>query len=621
MGNSGVSKIVAIGEVHLKSKLGKVIVLNNVRHIPDFLLSLISSGKLDDKGYINTFSNGQSDLNKGDIVIAQWKKSGTLCRASFNICKGELNAIQTSLKLWYDRLCHMSVKGLNILSKKGSIPAFKESDLENCTHYLMGKHHRATFNKTSTRKKGVLELVYSDVRGPMRLNTLAGNSYFVTFINDYSRKVWCYAIKFKDQVFSHFKAFHVLVERQTGKPSKCIRTDNGDQNISSVKNKAVTEDHNDDLVDWNSDDDLTEWPGIALQENANTDLNGDKQDDEIDTEINLDIQPADAEDGDPDLQDGANTSVNRPFLKISSRNRVLSTRYPANENILLSDGRELLYYHKAMEREDKNKWMQAMQEEMTSLYKNNTYSLVKRVPGKKVLQNKWLDVKTAFLYGDLEEVIQMEQSEGFVMKGKEGLVCRLNKSLYGLKQAPRQWYKKFHTFMIDQGFKKTLVDHYVYCKSFNNESFIILLLYVDDMLLVGDDVRKINGLKNDLNRAFEMKDIGETTHILGMQIKRDRTRRHLWLSQEDYILKVLRRLNMDTAKPVTCQLNAYVKLSPKNSPTSQKDIEYMSNVGYALGVVSRFLSNPGKEHWKGVKWILRCYKGGNAFAIREEMDI
>ena len=94
------------------------------------------------------------------------------------------------------------------------------------------------------------------------------------------------------------------------------------------------------------------------------------------------------------------------------------------------------------------------------------------------LEIEQLDVKTAFLHGDLEEEIYMEQPEGFEEPGKEHLVCRLNKSLYGLKQAPRQWYKKFESFMTQHKFSRTSTDHCVFTKRYGNDDFIILLLYV-----------------------------------------------------------------------------------------------------------------------------------------------
>ncbi|BBN68204.1 transposable element gene [Prunus dulcis] len=124
------------------------------------------------------------------------------------------------------------------------------------------------------------------------------------------------------------------------------------------------------------------------------------------------------------------------------------------------------------------------------------------------LKIKQLDVKTAFLHGDLEEEIYMEQPEGFKVKGKKDLVCRLKKSLYGLKQAPRQWYKKFDSFMIEHRYRRTTSYHCVFVKRFDDSEFIILLLYVDDMLIVGQNSDKISKLKKELSKSFAMKDLG-----------------------------------------------------------------------------------------------------------------
>ena len=95
------------------------------------------------------------------------------------------------------------------------------------------------------------------------------------------------------------------------------------------------------------------------------------------------------------------------------------------------------------------------------------------------LELEQLDVKTAFLHGELEEEIYMRQPEGFAVPGKEQLVCKLKKSLYGLKQAPRHWYKRFDTFMIEQGYTRSRYDNCVYFRKFSNGSFVFLLLYVD----------------------------------------------------------------------------------------------------------------------------------------------
>ena len=120
----------------------------------------------------------------------------------------------------------------------------------------------------------------------------------------------------------------------------------------------------------------------------------------------------------------------------------------------------------------------------------------------------------------------MEQPEGFMVACKEHLVCKLKKSLYGLKQAPRQWYKKFESFMTGLGYHKAQPDHCVFMKRYTEGDFIILLLYVDDMLIVGNGTKRIALLKKALSKSFAMKDLGPAKQILGMKISRDRSKPH-----------------------------------------------------------------------------------------------
>ena len=223
----------------------------------------------------------------------------------------------------------------------------------------------------------------------------------------------------------------------------------------------------------------------------------------------------------------------------------------------------------------------------------------------------------------------MERPEDFIDKGNDQLVCKLKKILWGLKQAPRQWYRKFDSFMTDHGYSKTTSDHCVFVKKYPDGNFIIILLYVDDMLIMGQDMSKISKLKLELSKSFAIKDLGPAKQILGIRIVRDRSLELIWLSQENYIKKVLERFNMDKAKPVNCPLAGHFKLSSSQCPTSDEEknemrkIPYASAVGsliyamvctrpdiaHAVGVVSQFLSDPGKEHWAAVKWIMRYLQG------------
>ncbi len=189
-----------------------------------------------------------------------------------------------------------------------------------------------------------------------------------------------------------------------------------------------------------------------------------------------------------------------------------------------------------------------------------TIRLVLSIVATKGLYLEQLDVKTAFLHGDLEEEIYMQQPKGFAKKGNEEMVYRLTKSLYGLKQAPRQWYKKFDGFMQRNGYFRCNADHCCYFKKVKS-SFIILLLYVDDMLVAGVNLEEIKNLKKQLSSEFEMKDLGAAKQILGMKINRDEHGGTLQLSQAEYIRKVLQRSNMKDAKPVRTPLASHFRLS------------------------------------------------------------
>jgi len=114
----------------------------------------------------------------------------------------------------------------------------------------------------------------------------------------------------------------------------------------------------------------------------------------------------------------------------------------------------------------------------------------------------------------------MKQPEGFIVKHKKELVCKLKKFMYGLKQSPRMWYQKFDTFIGGLGFTRIKADHCVYFKLVGYH-VIYLVLYVDDMLLVGNDKEIIQDLKTHLSSKFDMKDLSVTNYILGMEIKRD----------------------------------------------------------------------------------------------------
>ncbi|CAH9105075.1 unnamed protein product [Cuscuta epithymum] len=235
MGNSSSSEIARIGDVQIKTSSGSTITLKDVRHVPDLRLNLLSVVCLDEQGYENHFNRGTWKMSNGVLTIARGHVCGTLYKTHLRICTDSLNiAEETSHNLWHLRLSHIGEKGLTTLIKKNLINIDKNAALGPCNHCLFGKHHRVSFSSTSAKRSELLSLVHSDVCGPFEVESIGGSRYFLTFIDDASRKVWVYFLITKDQVFECFKTFHVLVERETGKKLKCLRSDNGGEYTSKA---------------------------------------------------------------------------------------------------------------------------------------------------------------------------------------------------------------------------------------------------------------------------------------------------------------------------------------------------------------------------------------------------
>ena len=159
-----------------------------------------------------------------------------------------------------------------------------------------------------------------------------------------------------------------------------------------------------------------------------------------------------------------------------------------------------------------------------------------------------MDVKTTFLNGDIDETIYMVQPKNFVLGETKRMVFKLKKSLYGLKQVSRQWYYKFHQVIISSGFEMNMVDDCIYHK-FSGSKHICLVLYVDGILLATNDIGMLHETRRFLSKKFEMKDLGDASFVLGIQIHRDRSRGILGLSQKSYIEKILKRFGMRDCKP------------------------------------------------------------------------
>lgn len=840
MGNNASCKVVGKGTIRIKTHDGVIRTLTGVRHIPELKRNLISLGSLEAHGCKYSAEGGVLKISKGALVLMKANRSGSLYVLQGSIVAGIADVAtppthQDETKLWHMRLGHMSEKGMNILCKRGLVGRHTTCKIDLCEHCVFGKQKRVSFTRGIHRTKGTLDYIHADLWGPSRVPSHGGRRYMLIIIDDYSRKVWAYFLRHKNEVFLNFKRWKSLVENQTRKKVKRLRTDNGlefceedfnkfceDEGIArhhtvvrTPQQNGVAERMNRTLIErvrcilshsglgkkfWaeaastacylvnrsphsSLDGKIPEevWSGnqveysnlkifgclayvhvtdgkldprakkcifigypsgvkgyrlwcpdpnskriiisrdVTFNENAflssgresvvsSTDA-GNQVDasKKVDFEIQSDI-PKPAQTSSADTQSSCVPVSTDVFTDPQQQDYTIARDRPRREirkPIRFDDESHFVAYALTVAQEingdleprnyaeaiscgESEKWLSAMQEEVDSLHKNNTWDLVKLPKDKRAISCKWiyklkdgisgvenarykaryvvrgfdqregidfnevfspvvrhtsirvllalvalydleleqLDVKTAFLHGELEEEIYIQQPEGFVVQGKEDHVCCLKKSLYGLKQSPRQWYKRFDSFMLKSGYSRSLHDNCVYFQKFPDGSFIYLLLYVDDMLVAAPNILLINKLKAQLSSEFDMKDLGAAKSILGMEIRRDRQASVLRLSQGKYIKKVIDRFNMQSSKPVSTPMAAHFKLSVVQCPQTEEDKRQMTSIPYssaigslmyamvctrpdlahAVSLVSRFMHCPGKEHWNAVKWILRYLK-------------
>ncbi|GJU62015.1 retrotransposon protein, putative, ty1-copia subclass [Tanacetum coccineum] len=196
-----------------------------------------------------------------------------------------------------------------------------------------------------------------------------------------------------------------------------------------------------------------------------------------------------------------------------------------------------------------------------------------------------MDVKIAFLNGYLSEEVYMEHPEGFINPKYPKRVCKLKHSIYGLKQASRQWNKRFDDEIKKFGFTQNHDEPCVYLKA-SGSNVIFLILYVDDILIMGNNIPMLQDVKSYLERCFAMKDLGEASYILGIKIYRDRSRRLIGLCQSAYIEKILKRYHVENSKRGSIPMQEKLRLSKSQGASTPTGLKHIQNVPYASTVSS-----------------------------------
>lgn len=320
--------------------------------------------------------------------------------------------------------------------------------------------------------------------------------------------------------------------------------------------------------------------------------------------------------------------------------RLLSNIYNETEEVELEEEMLLLSIDEPVcysQAATKKEWKSAMQQEIDSIEKNETWRLTDLPAGHKAIGLKWvyklkkdtngdiikhkarlvakgyvqkqgvdyeevfapvtrletvrlllalaakngwevhhLDVKSAFLNGVLQEEVYVLQPEGFEKDGEEHKVYRLLKALYGLRQAPRAWYSQLNKCLIKLGFVKCPYEHAVYCRREGNESLLVGV-YVDDILVTGTKLSNIEKFKKQMAGEFNMSDLGKLSYYLGIEVEQGRN--YIELKQAAYARKILDMAGLSECKPVKYPMEPKVQLSKDEKGKLVNPTDYKSLVG------------------------------------------
>ncbi|RVX05443.1 Retrovirus-related Pol polyprotein from transposon RE2 [Vitis vinifera] len=534
------------------------------------------------------------------------------------------------------------------------VPRFSTLSSLPCESCQLGKHTRVSFPKRlNNRAKSPFELVHTDVWGPCRTASTLGFQYFVTFIDDYSRSQ-----------FTSFMSHHGILHQ-----SSCAHTpqQNGvaerkNRHLVETARQAFRQSHEVPLLGifqtskgyrcyslethrYFISADVTFFEDSPFFSTTSESL-------PVSEVLPIPIvSPPDA----MPLDHFRFIIVALVSLLLSLFLRhllthFLSLRLHLPRLCLLLMTYPLLFGKSTHEALSHPGWRQAMVDEMAALHSNGTWDLVVLPSGKSTVGCRWvyavkvgpdgqiasvrlllsmaamcswplyqLDIKNAFLHGDLAEEVYMEQPPGFVAQGESGLVCRLRRSLYGLKQSPRAWFSRFSSVVQEFGMLRSTADHSVFYHHNSLGQCIYLVVYVDDIVITGSDQDGIQKLKQHLFTHFQTKDLGKLKYFLGIEIAQSSS--GVVLSQRKYALDILEETGMLDCKPVDTPMDPNVKLVPgQGEPLGDPGryrrlvgkLNYLTitrpDISFPVSVVSQFLQSPCDSHWDAVIRILRYIK-------------
>ncbi|GJR92333.1 retrovirus-related pol polyprotein from transposon TNT 1-94 [Tanacetum coccineum] len=620
-GNGAVVQVKGKGKIPVKTKTD-IKYINDVLLVPNITQNLLSVGQLVKHEYRVIFEGKCCNIyNKGRNRELMQKIIMGLNRSFLITFRYEehtaLKAItEDEALLWHRRLGYLNFQSLNLLHQKilvGGLPQIHEIK-GVCEGCALEKHHRKPFPKgVAWRAKEILKLVHTEFCGPMR-NPSHGKEYNSKEFD----KFYEYENMHGQLTTRYTPQQNGIVERKNQivvEMAKSIMQENGlpqsfwaaavyseiyllnQSPIKALDNKTPLEAWNGRKPSEEEKKEGTSFPTNNLQDEAHVE------------------QPESFEE--VVREESWKKAMEDEIQVIKKNNTWELTDRPSDKDVI-----GVKWVHKVKFNADgsvqrnKARLVAKGYSQQPGIDYDKTFSPVARMDTVRAIislagQKGWLlyqlDVKSAFLNGELNEEVYVNQPQGFKVEGKEEKVYKLKKALYGLKQAHRAWYSQINGYFKEKGFDQIKSESTLYVKNQGTSDILIVVLYVDDLVFTGNNKNMIEDFKNEMMQKYEMSDLGLLNHFLGMEIYQDEG--GVFICQEKYVEKILKIFDMSKCKPNDTPLVVNDKLMIEDGSSKVDATLYRSLVGkllyltttrpdimFAASLLSRFMHNPSQIH-------------------------
>ncbi|GJR14706.1 putative ribonuclease H-like domain-containing protein [Tanacetum coccineum] len=513
-------------------------------------------------------------------------------------------------KLWHRRLGHVNFKTMNKLVKENLVRGLPSKIFENDHTFVAcqkGKQHKASCKaKLVSSISQPLQMLHMDLFGPTSVRSINNKTYCLVVTDDLSRFSWVFFLAYKDQTSGILKRFITKIENQLNHKVKVIKYDSG----TKFKNRE-----------------MNEFCG----------LKGIKREFSV---VRTPQQNEVAERKNRTLVEVARTMLADSLLRLNVNTVSLEL-----QGYLINDGyADLQEPTKIAQALDDESWVEAMQEELLQFKIQKVWTLVDLPYGKKAIGTKWvyrnkkdergivvknkarlvaqgykqeegidydevfapvarieairlflayasfmnflvyqMDVKSAFLYGTIEEEVYVSQPLGFVDPEFLEKVYKVEKALYGLHQAPRAWYETLSTYLLDNGFYRGQIDKTLFIKRVKGD-ILLVQVYVDNIIFGSSKKSLCTDFKQIMHKRFQMSSIGELTFFLGLQVKQKED--GIFISQDKYVGEILKKFGFSSIRTANTPMETNKALT-KDEDSKDVDIHlYRSMIGSLMYLTS-----------------------------------